>query len=102
MRKRSKNVFQGGVETRTERVTLPRDMPDVINGGEDDDRRVFDQDTRIIFNSDGSYVWRLANGEGPLERAERSDRPRYLIGDKGAKLYVRGTVSGHLHGVLAE
>ena len=42
LRKRSKNVFQGGVETRTERVTLPRDMPDVINGGEDDDRRVFD------------------------------------------------------------
>ncbi len=94
MRKRSKNVFQGGVETRTERVTLPRDMPDVVNGGEDDDRRVFIQDTRIIFNSDGSYVWRLANGEGPLERAERSERPRYLIGDKGAKLYVRGTVAG--------
>ena len=39
---RNKNVFQGGVETRTERVTLPRDMPDVVNGGEDDDRRVFD------------------------------------------------------------
>ncbi len=94
MRKRSKNVFQGGVETRTERVTLPRDMPDVVSGGEDDDRRVFIQDTRIIFNSDGSYVWRLANGEGELERAERSERPRYLIGDKGAKLYVRGTVSG--------
>jgi len=92
--KRSKNIFQGGIETRTERVNLPRDMPDVVNGGEDDDRRVFIQDTRIIFNSDGSYVWRLANGEGPLERAERSERPRYLIGDKGAKLHVRGTVSG--------
>jgi hypothetical protein len=94
LRKRSKNVFQGGVETRTERVSLPRDMPDVVNGGEDDDRRVFIQDTRIIFNSDGSYVWRLANGDGPLERAERSERPRYLIGDKGAKLFVRGTVAG--------
>ena len=23
-------VFQGGIETRTERVTLPRDMPDVV------------------------------------------------------------------------
>jgi len=32
--------------------------------------------------------------EGPLQRAESSDHPRYLIGDKGAKLYVSGTVSG--------
>ena len=94
LRKRSKNIFQGGVETRTERVTLPRDMPDVVNGGEVDDRRVFDSDTRIIFNSDGSYVWRLANGDGVMQRAEISDRPRYLIGEKGAKLFVRGTVCG--------
>ena len=94
MRKRSKNIFQGGIETRTERVSLPRDMPDVVNGGEDGDRQVFTEDTRIIFNSDGSFVWRLANGNGPLQRAESSDNPRYLIGEKGAKLYVRGTVSG--------
>ena len=51
-------------------------------------------DTRIIFNPDGSYAWRLANGDGPLERAEPSQKPQYLIGDKGAKLYVRGTVAG--------
>jgi len=94
LRKRSKNIFQGGLETRTERVTLPRDMPDVVNGGEVDDRRVFNEDTRIIFNSDGSYVWRLANGDGVMQRAEISDRPRYLIGEKGAKLFVRGTVCG--------
>lgn len=93
-RKKSKQVFQGGIETRTERVSLPRDMPDVVNGGEHGDRRIFIQDTRIIFNPDGSYVWRLANGAGALERAEHSERPRYLIGDKGAKLYVRGTVAG--------
>jgi hypothetical protein len=87
-------VFQGGIETRTERVTLPRDMPDVVSGGDKADRRVFAADTRIIFNPDGSYAWRLANGEGPLERAEPSQHPQYLIADKGAKLYVRGTVSG--------
>src|SRR5688572_10872285 len=48
-KRRHKNVFQGGVETRTERVLLPRDMPDVIGGGEESDRRVFESDTRIIF-----------------------------------------------------
>jgi hypothetical protein len=93
-RRRNQQVFQGGVETKTERVTLPRDMPDVVNGGGENDRRVFDTDTRIIFNADGTYVWRAANGEGPLERADASDHPRYLIGDKGAKLYVSGTVAG--------
>ena len=93
-RRRNKEVFQGGVETRTERVTLPRDMPDVVSGGNAADRRVFAADTRIIFNPDGSYAWRLANGEGALERAEPSQNPQYLIADKGAKLYVRGTVAG--------
>lgn len=94
MRRKNKDVFQGGMETRTERVLLPRDMPDVVNGGDAATRRVFDADTRLIFNSDGSYAWRSADGEGPLERAEPSDQPRHLIGDKGAKLYVSGTVSG--------
>jgi hypothetical protein len=93
-KRRNKNVFQGGVETRTERVMLPREMPDVIGGGEESDRRVFESDTRIIFNPDGSYAWRLANGDGPLQRAEPSQKPQYLIGEKGAKLYVRGTVAG--------
>jgi hypothetical protein len=69
-------------------------MPDVVNGGEEGLRQVFTADTRIIFNPDGSYVWRLANGNGPLQRHEASQQPRYLIGEKGAKLYVRGTVSG--------
>ncbi|MBC8024362.1 MAG: hypothetical protein H7Y89_00065 [Steroidobacteraceae bacterium] len=94
MRRRNKEVFQGGVETRTERVSLPRDLPDVVNGGSPADRRVFETDTRVIFNSDGSYAWRAANGDGPLERGEPSEQPRYLIAEKGAKLYVSGTVSG--------
>jgi hypothetical protein len=93
-RRRNREVFQGGYETRTEPVSLPRDMPDIVTGGEEGDRRVFDADTRIIFNADGSYAWRLASGEGELQRDEPRDRPRYLIGEKGAKLYVRGTVSG--------
>jgi hypothetical protein len=92
--RRNKDVFQGGFETRTDRVTLPRDMPDVVNGGAEINRRAFAADTRIIFNADGSYVWRLANGEGELQRADPSEHPQYLIGEKGAKLYVRGTVRG--------
>lgn len=92
--RRNKDVFQGGFETKTERVLLPREMPEVVNGGDAGDRRVFADDTRIIFNADGSYVWRNANGHGELRREEASQAPRYLIGEKGAKLYVRGTVSG--------
>ncbi len=93
-KRRNHEVFQGGFETRTERVNLPRDMPDLTSGGDDTNRRVFSADTRIIFNADGSYVWRQANGEGPLEHEPPDKQPRYLIGEKGAKLYVRGTVAG--------
>jgi hypothetical protein len=93
-RRRNRDVFLGGVETKTERVMLPREMPEVVSGGDPADRRVFEVDTRVIFNADGSYAWRAANGEGPLERAGPSEKPRTLVGDKGAKLYVSGTVSG--------
>ena len=92
--RRNKDVFQGGFETRTDRVSLPKDMPDVTSGGEDLNRRAFAEDTRIIFNADGSYAWRLANGEGSMQRSEPSELPQYLIAEKGAKLYVRGTVRG--------
>jgi hypothetical protein len=91
----NKDVFQGGFETKTDRVTLPRDMPDIVNGGEGEiTRRAFNENTRIIFNADGSYVWRPANGEGALQRSEPSEQPQYLIAGKGAKLYVRGIVRG--------
>jgi hypothetical protein len=93
-RRPDKEVFQGGYETKTEKVVLPREMPDVLSGGNENNRRVFANDTRVIFNSDGSYVWRNANGEGPLQRVEASNDPHYLIGEKGAKLFVRGTVTG--------
>ena len=54
--------------------TLPRDMPDVVNGGELADRHVFDEDTRIIFNSDGSL--RVAAGERRRSaEARRAVRP---------------------------
>ena len=92
--RRIADVFQGGAETRTDRVTLPRDMPDVTSGGDDTDRHVFTDDTRIIFNPDGSFAWRFASGEGELHRGAPSQKPQYLIGEKNAKLYVRGTVSG--------
>jgi len=92
--RRNQEVFQGGFEEKTDRVTLPKDMPDVINGGEQTDRRSFTVDTRVIFNADGSYVWRAANGEGDLQRADPSEHPQYLIAEKGVKLYVRGTVRG--------
>ena len=93
-KRRDKDVFQGGYETKTDKVVLPRDMPDVVSGGDEKTRRVFADDTRIIFNSDGSYVWRNANGTGELHREEPMQEPRYLIGEKGAKLFVRGTVAG--------
>ncbi len=92
--RRNRDVFQGGAETKTDRVTLPRDMPDLTGGSDENARHVFTDDTRIIFNPDGSYAWRLANGDGELHRNEPSQKPQYLIGDKNAKLYVRGTVSG--------
>ena len=75
-------------------------MPDVVNGGEQGDRQLFAEDTRIIFNSDGSFVWRPANGDKHLQREEASQRPRYLIGEKGAKLYRARHGVRHLHRLL--
>ena len=93
--RRNKNVFQGGVETRTERVTLPRDMPDVVERRRR--RRPARVRRRHAHHLQPRRQLRVARGQWRRAAASAPslrDQPRYLIGDKGAKLYVRGTVAG--------
>ena len=99
--RRNKDVFQGGFETKTDRVTLPRDMPDVVNGGDESDRRVVRR--RHAHHLQSGRQLRVAPRQWrrtAAARASRREQPQYLIGEKGAKLYVRGTVRRHLHGLL--
>ena len=94
--RRNKDVFQGGFETKTDRVTLPRDMPDVVNGG------AARYHAPCVRRGHAHHLQRrrqlrLAPRQWRGRRcsaSEPSEQPQYLIGEKGAKLYVRGTVRG--------
>ncbi len=96
MRRRGESVFRGGIETRTERVAMPRTLPAIAERAVADgaDRRTFDASTRIVFNADGSYAWRELRSDGAMQIEPRASGTRYLLGTKGAKLFVRGTILG--------
>jgi hypothetical protein len=90
-RVRRDEVFLGGLETRTRRIVLPRELePD----GEHVHR--FDEDTRIVFHDDGRYT------HAPLDMSHEAsvrvlpDAPAYLVGSRDAELYVSGTVNGRV------
>jgi hypothetical protein len=103
VRKR-KEIFRGGYETMTDRISIGSAITgmktaaptDGAEPGTSNDKTFrFSEDTRVIFNPDGSFVWRLANGKGPMHRVEPNGiYTRYLVGERGAKFYVRGTVVG--------
>ena len=93
---RRDEVFLGGLETRVQRIQLPRQFVALDDIGSVPAERVhrFAADTTITFHADGSYSWAYLKGEVSGHRIRLSDEPHYLIGEKGVTLQVSGVVNG--------
>jgi len=93
---RRSEVFLGGLETRVRRIALPRQLlpipPDKRVSPEQMQR--FEHDTRIVFNSDGSFDWGPIDAAEPARRVALPDTSYYLLGGDNVSLYLSGTVSG--------
>ena len=97
-RRRQAEVFPNGVETRTRRIDLPDALQPFAWAPEDAEARIhkFDDDTRIRFFADGSYMWRV-NGSPEAEYLNApSEHPVYFIAGLGTTLYVQGVVAGNI------
>ena len=93
---RREDVFLGGLETRVQRIQLPRQFVALDDIGDVAAEHVhrFSADAEITFNVDGSFSWAFLNGELSGHRIRLSDKPHYLLGDKGVSLRVSGVVNG--------
>jgi len=88
-------VFLGGLETGVRSIRWPKEafkMPE----GRFADHQIhrFDANTRITFNSDGSYSWEIFGPESTEKHAGYLKDTSYLIAEKNAALHIRGTVHG--------
>ena len=93
---RREEVFLGGLETRVQRIQLPKQFVALDDIGTVAAERVhrFAADAAITFQVDGSFSWAYLKGEMSGHRIRLSDEPHYLLGDKGVSLRVSGTVNG--------
>ncbi len=95
-RVRRDEIFLGGLETGVRRIQLPRryiPFPDDSGFGSEQ-VHYFDQDTRITFYPDGSFIWQPVDSEEPGQRVELTLDSAYLLGINRAMLYLSGTVEG--------
>lgn len=92
---RKPEVFLGGLETRAQRIPLPRELSPI--GGDKqlppDQLLQFSSDTTITFHGDGGLTWRSEDSPS-FQYASVSERGLYLIGNQRSQLSVEGTVRG--------
>jgi len=93
-----REIFSGGLETRSGRIRLPDIALPVSEEGSppDSDVHLVRGDTLIVFHANGDYdcvaLASRAETRQPLSR----DRPTYIIGAPGTELRVRGVVNGNV------
>ncbi len=91
-----RDIFVGGLATRTARVRLPFfsvRLPSARSGA-DTDVYILRGDSQVVFYADGSYdTLELASDQGARRRLD-PDRQTYIIGARDAELRVRGTITG--------
>ena len=97
-RRRDSEIFQGGVETRTSEIRLPRSLKPFQWAPKGDDARVHEltSDTHIRFFADGSYTWRTRESSEVQYLNDPSEHPVYFVAVRNATLYVEGVVAGKI------
>ena len=94
--KRRDQVFFGGLQTGVRSIRLPKHFRPFSGepGDSSEQAHRFNEHTRIVFQTDGSYLAQGFDG-GQLQRhLLSSDDTTYLIANEKTKLYVKGTVNG--------
>jgi hypothetical protein len=91
-----KDIFAGGLDTRTARIRLPQISLPVAEGRStrNADVHVVRNDALVIFYADGSYTSMDLNSKEQTRHQLKPGRLTYVIGARDAELHVRGVVNG--------
>jgi hypothetical protein len=95
-RKKRDEIFLGGLQTGVKSIRLPSrflPFPGQTTATGDNVHRLT-EDTRIVFNANGTYTWQPVDGEVPPQVTAISPNTSYLVATRYARLYVKGTVNG--------
>ena len=89
-------IFLGGLQTGVRAIRLPEHILSFATEKDTSDENVhqFDEDTRITFREDGSYLWQPLDSAYPQQTFLADSDTWFLVADKDVELYVRGTVNG--------
>ena len=95
-RRRARDIFRGGIETRAGRISFPEQIQPFAWAPREANARIHEcaGDTRIFFFPDGSYTLLDIDSRTSSYRTAASEEPVYFIGNRGVTLYVKGVVSG--------
>ena len=93
-----REIFAGGLDTRSTRIRLPQISLPTASGRAvaDADIRELSSDALVVFHADGDYDC-VELASGAMERGQlEDDRLTYIIASPGTEVYVRGVVNGNV------
>jgi hypothetical protein len=95
-RRRREDMFQGGLQTFTGRIELPKEARPFFGQPIDNDAHVhtFGEDAYILFQPEGRYSWRSRSSDNVESASYPADEPAYFVAAKGVTLNVKGTIDG--------
>jgi len=95
-RKRDREIFREGIETRAGRIPLEEQVHAFEEARREGNVRLHELavDTAITFFPDGGYAGRDRESGSSLFSERSTERPVYFLAARGATVYVQGIVSG--------
>ncbi len=95
-RRSRREIFAGGLETRSARIRLPGISLPVASEHRpwNADVHLVQGNTLIVFHADGAYDCVELASSAAARRRLAPDRPTYIIGSSDTELHVRGVING--------
>ena len=91
-----KDIFLAGIETGVKKISMPK--PSVLFNQVQSNSAVnstlVENDSRLIFNPDGSYLLQAHDEVGVMRRYQIGEQPLYILAAPGVSLSLSGTVNG--------
>jgi hypothetical protein len=90
------SIFIGGIETGVKQIRLPKTFSPFSDHSKlsRDQVHYLTEENWITFQKDGSYLWKSKASPALEYRNKIPANSFFIVGNKGAKIHVKGTVNG--------
>ncbi len=90
------SIFIGGIETGVKQIRLPKNFSPFCDGSKlrRDQAQILTEESWITFQKDGCYTWKSKASPTVEHRKKIPATSFFIVGNKGAKIHVKGTVNG--------